>query len=468
MQRFLHPVHPVFDRSLRASGALLAPVALFVAGCRSYESSPLALDAYRATLAAREASAPEVAEFARSIAPTGDGAEAAPFDATDGLSVSEAELVALVFNAGLREARLAAGVAAASAANAGRWDDPTIGVDITRILDGGDWEAIGGFSLTVPLSGRLEIEKAQAGAEQAVALERVAAEEWRVRAEVRGRFAAVAAAEARLAAAVAFVGRLEEIVRVVEAMEARGEVARIEWRLFAIERAEALSARAALEAELEHARLDLARVLGLVRVPTLSIAGIGDEIDAPRRLAPEDSDESPEVRVARAEYLVAERALELEIRRQWPDLVVGPGYGKQDGDRQFELGLSVPIPVLSANARAIAEAESARELARARVEHAVARFILDAAEAEAHAVHAIERRTRIEREIVPLVDAQQEEVRRVVALGGEVSAIVVLESIKKQHAMRLELIDARLEEADARIRLDALAGDAPAGAEVKP
>ncbi|MFM7132884.1 MAG: hypothetical protein ACKO0W_01055, partial [Planctomycetota bacterium] len=105
--------HPAF--------ALSISVAL-AGGCRSYGPSPLALDAHEATFVARDASASEVAEFARSLAPAGAGAAA--FDPSDGLSVGEAEIVALVFNPDLRERRLAAGIAAAGAAHAADWDDP--------------------------------------------------------------------------------------------------------------------------------------------------------------------------------------------------------------------------------------------------------------------------------------------------------------------------------------------------------
>ncbi|MFM7135267.1 MAG: TolC family protein, partial [Planctomycetota bacterium] len=209
---------PTSRSSFRQPALALSLAVALAGGCRSYGPSPLALDAHEATFIAREASASEVTEFARSLAPAGAGASA--FDPSDGLAVREAEIVALVFNPDLRERRLAAGIAAAGAAHAADWDDPRVGLDLTRILDGGDWEAIGSLSLTIPISGRLEIEKARADAEHLVALEELARDEWLVRAEVRRRFALVAAAAARVAAGEVHLARIEEIDALVRTLEA--------------------------------------------------------------------------------------------------------------------------------------------------------------------------------------------------------------------------------------------------------
>ncbi len=75
-----------------------------------------------------------------------------------------------------------------------------------------------------------------------------------------------------------------------------------------------------------------------------------------------------------AEYEVAERTFELEIRKQYPDLQIGPGYGLEDGQDQVLMGLSLPLPVLNANRQAIARAEANRSVARASVEAALERL----------------------------------------------------------------------------------------------
>ena len=63
------------------------------------------------------------------------GAEApATFSFGDGLTPAEGEVLALFYNAELRQARLEAGVALANFENAGLWDDPEFGFDGAEIL----------------------------------------------------------------------------------------------------------------------------------------------------------------------------------------------------------------------------------------------------------------------------------------------------------------------------------------------
>ena len=132
-------------------------------GCRTYQPKPVDLDAAERAFDGREPAAllstPSLAEFARAL---GEGPErTSSFDPSDGLSIDEAAAVALVFNRDLRLARLEAGVVRASAENAGLWRDPVLGVDLSDVLAGtaNGLEAVVSVGLTLPLSGRLELEK---------------------------------------------------------------------------------------------------------------------------------------------------------------------------------------------------------------------------------------------------------------------------------------------------------------------
>jgi outer membrane protein TolC len=122
----------------------------------------------------------------------------------------------------------------------------------------------------------------------------------------------------------------------------------------------------AVEAERE-ADVHLRDLMGLPPgpEPRFSSGGwpvaVGDDGDDWKR-------RSLEIALRSAEYEAAERRLELEIRRQYPDLGVGPGYGTDQGDRRFLFDVSIPIPLWNANAGAIAEAEAIREGARTRFE----------------------------------------------------------------------------------------------------
>lgn len=75
-----------------------------------------------------------------------------------------------------------------------------------------------------------------------------------------------------------------------------------------------------------------------------------------------------DVRAALERYAASQSALQLQIARQWPDIRLGPGFEWNPqlvDDRQWELGLSLPLPVLNRNQGPIAEARARRALAAA-------------------------------------------------------------------------------------------------------
>ena len=76
----------------------------------------------------------------------------------------------------------------------------------------------------------------------------------------------------------------------------------------------------------------------------------------------------PEVLDALARYEAAEAALRLEVARQYPDLSIGPGYQDNQGQHQFSLGISLPLPILDQNQGPIAKARAARQVAAADFE----------------------------------------------------------------------------------------------------
>jgi outer membrane protein TolC len=189
------------------------------------------------------------------------------------------------------------------------------------------------------------------------------------------------------------------------------------------------------------------------------------EFASSARLAPESRDAAlaairdtnPAVLVARADYETAERTLEEEIRKQWPDLDLAPGYGEQDGDREFVLGIGVVLPVLNGNRAGIAMAEAKREAARGRAESELRRVLGALLAAEERLAQSVGRREALEKTLVPLVEAQYAETREVARLG-EVKTLVLLESLKQQLEVRNEVTAARREEALAAIDVDELLG----------
>lgn len=465
MHRLFRLSAHVRSRMRFGSLSMVGLVALVAGGCQSYERRPLDMAGHHAAFLARTPESPEVKAFAEGLAARSP--DITVFDPADGVTCAEAEVIALVFNAELRLARLRAGVTRATAENAGLWEDPTIGVDLTRIVESTPepWKVFTSVGITIPISGRLEIEKQRAGIEHAAELARIAQREWSVRMSVRRAWSEWSALEAQLAATRDFLSRVDQILAVVDKMEQAGEIARTEARLFRIEKATKASDLAVLESRAHESDLRLRQLMGMSPDAPFRFHAVG--VGPARAGALQSTDaanlerRSPAMLVAAAEYEAAEKALELEVRKQYPDLHIGPGYGREDGQDQVLLGLSIPIPILNANRQRIAEAQAQRELARAGVEATLEQTIAALRAADVRLAGATRRRQTLETEIVPLVDAQYTDARQVARLG-EVNTLVLLESLTRQQQAKVGLVEAARDEAIAAVDLNELFGPEPA------
>ena len=431
-------------------------------GCQSYERRPLDLAATREAWLGRSPSDETARQFADRLAQTEGRGDADKFDPADGLTLAEAEPVALVFNRDLRQARLEANVTRATADHAGLWDDPVLGVDIERIVSGvpDPWVVAGTAGLTIPISGRLAVEKARAGAEYAAELQRLAAQEWATRAALRELWVQWSAETTRLALATELVERLRAVSALAERQEQAGVMSKIDARLFRVELAGSEADVITARARAKVLELQLRDILGLAPgAPVRLIETVAFEPRGTDSAWLQSMMESanPELQAVRGEYDVAEESLRLEVRKQYPDLTIGPGYGTDQGDDRVLLGLQLPLPLWNRNQQGVAQATANREVARGRYENTfehlasrltIAQTRFDAGRAVCEAV---------ELHMLPLADEQDADVRRVAELG-RVDPLLMLQAIKSQYDAKVRLVDARAAEATGGIRLDELIG----------
>lgn len=445
------------------TGLWVIVVVALVAGCQSYQRRPVDLRAHHEEWLARSAAHESVAAFAERLAGPAPGE---PFDPADGLSSREGEIVALVFNRELRLARLRAGVALASAEHAGLWEDPEFEFEIERIIESvpEPWALAASVGITLPVSGRLAVEADRAEAAHLAELRRVAAREWQVRLAVRSAWLVWSAQRQRVELLRQLLEQFEPLLSIVDQLEAAGELSRAEARLLRIERATRASALQVAVMEAEQMELELKALMGLS--PPAPALLLPESLALSQPVFEGDGHEAlvarnPELDALRAEYEVAEQALRLEVRGQYPDIIIGPGAGVEDGEERVLLGLALPIPLWNRNQRAVAVATAERALAAAAVETelerlsgllAIARLQRDVAEAQ---------RRALEDEIIPMVEQQDAETRRIAELG-EVDTFLLLENLTRLHDTKSALIEALLAEARAGLRIVELIGPAPA------
>ena len=427
--------------------SVLIVVPLVLSACQRYTPAPLDLAAHHAAIYARDISDGRVGEYARRLAETGR-VPLTPYDPADGLSLDEAEVVALMFNPDLRLARLRAEVPRVGAAEAGRWEDPELGVDAERIIESVEhpWVLGGTLSFTVPLSGRLGVERQKAGAEAAAEELRALAAERRVVAELRADWVEWSATVERAALTRKVIEELDGLVTRADRLREAGELDPIDARLLRLERSKQAARLYGHDADARAGETRVKARLGLA--PAADVRLVPSLYAPPPQLPADQQAESsvadhPRLRIVRAEYEVAERALELEVRKQYPDLRIGGGFGTDEGEERVLFGAGLPLPILNANRRAIAEARASREAARGAAEAEYERLLAELAAARSLFDGARARLNHVEGELGPLADQQVDDARRL-GRAGDFNALVLLEAIRTAHEARLEIVDARL------------------------
>ena len=243
----------------------------------------------------------------------------------------------------------------------------------------------------------------------------------------------------------------------LEKLETLGAVNRTERRLFALELAALDALRTEALLEVAEQRTSLLALLGLPHeAASLLLASACDTTDASFFEASDVVghliENNTQLAVRFAQYSVAEEALRLEIRKQFPDIVIGSGYATEFNDRRVMFGLSVPLPILNANKAGIARAYAQRALVReqaAMTFESISREFASAVEIHALASSQLK---AFETSTIPLLEAQQQDITRLAALG-EVDLLLVLQTATRERAARIQLLNLRL--ALARATIDA-------------
>lgn len=443
-----------------------------LSGCQPYAPKPLDSAAHLAEWSARSLDSDDVRQFAArlgSAPPTGYPGTPGVTDANE-LRLVDAELVALAFNPELRRARARAAVALAGAEHAGLWNDPSLSFDVLRVVESipDPWVIGGVVGFTIPLSGRLGVQKALAAAEHDLELRRVAEAEWSTVARFRTTWAEWSATCVEADLVRDLVHQFDAIMLVVDRLETAQSLSRIEGRLLRMERASRRSELLLLDSRSEQLELELKSSMGLVPEAALSLQPqvAADFTDPPGDPLVILDQRSPALATRRAAYQTAEHDLHLQIRKQYPDLQIGPAYEWDEGQNKIGLGAGLPLPLLNANRQGITVARAEREAARIEYESAHERLVSAYRQAQRQLAATSAARHAIEQDLLPLAEAQIVDGRRLAELG-ELNVLLTLESLVRAHDVKVQLINARLTEAQAVFRLQELLGPDPRSSETE-
>jgi cobalt-zinc-cadmium efflux system outer membrane protein len=441
------------------SGSLIfLYIAFFFAGCQSYEPAPLDIDSYRSSLEKRLINIEPITAFASRIAPTGE--VPVQFDTSDGISPSEGEVIALFYNPELRIARLEASAALANYETSGLWKDPVFGFNGAEISSPSQPFQFGLMAnVSIPLSGRLKVEKARAGTMYETQLMKLINEEWNIRSELRQQWVKWTTAALQVPLIQEVIVQLEKIISIADSLVEVGEINRVEYRLLTVELASYKVK--ATEATLHLLEEELALV-GLMGLPADSVDYLIATFPNRQTTVVEDEtarliDANTELAILFAEYKTAEETLRLEIKKQFPDIEFGSGYGSEFNDHRVLFGLSIPLSIWNRNQAGIANARAQREVARAEAETVFARIFRELTLANTSLLIKKTQRLLYENDIIPMLKDQSTDIIQIVELG-EVDTFVLLETVTRQYDAKNQLLQLQADEINASIDVHRILG----------
>lgn len=199
---------------------------------------------------------------------------------------------------------------------------------------------------------------------------------WRVRSNLRSSLLDSVAAQERKVLLETQAATQEQIVKLLIQQAEVGAIAAPELAPARVALAKSQADLAGAQRQLVETRVRLADAIG---VPVAALEGIslnfdltqipaGDNLTSAlvRRTALQSR---TDILSALADYEASQAVLQTEIAKQYPDLHLGPGYifnAGSAGDSQWELGLTIELPVLNRNQGPIAEAKANRATIAAR------------------------------------------------------------------------------------------------------
>ncbi len=441
--------------------AVCVAVLISFGGCRTVPERPIDARARLAAIRAQAVDVEPVQAFAARLAEARGGG-AVRVEPSDGVTLEEAEVIALWFNADLRVLRFEAERIGALARTAGRWDDPALEIaNGAKWFDGAidsSWIGSGSLSVTIPLSGRPRAERRMRSAEHRESLLAVAGTEWHTLTALREAWIRWSAAIARHRLLDEHVQLVSRFAKSTDDLERVGEVDFATARMFQLDRIRKQAQLDAAAFDEQQLRTAVLAIMGLVpEAPVELMDGMAvAQVESSGKTESRDPILGhPDVVRALAAYDTAERRVRLEVRKQFPDITFSPGFDAERDETAVLLGLGFPIPVWNANRQGIAESVAEREVAQARVDAALLHAAAELAEARAALSAGQVRRQRLVGEAAPEADqllVRSTELLRV----GEADFTVLFQALTLAFEVKAEILDAIAEEETAATRHSAL------------
>jgi outer membrane protein TolC len=322
----------------------------------------------------------------------------------------------------------------------------------------------GSIGFTIPLGKRLrrqtELNRALAEVARVHALARFR----ELYLELRSRYAELAISRQRLTTRREIAASAEKTLSAGRQLVQAGQANAMDVALFELELQRSLAEVLTVERELVEAEGKLSKMLGVHferfrELPERTLPVLPDAVPSLEQLREQLILNHTELARLRSQYEASERALRLEISKQFPDLQIGPNWENEVGERKTVIGLTlgIELPLFDRNQQGIAEAKKKREEIRAKYEAEAKRALAELERAQRDLELARRNTTLMRGKILPLARTNVELARRSLQ-AGSIDALRLLDAERSEREILIEALTADLEECSAWVGLEQAVG----------
>ena len=294
--------------------------------------------------------------------------EASSVDSPTSITQNQARQIGLVMNPDLNKARLKLASSNEVARQSGWWNDPSFSWDIEQVLQENTVNMSGSLGFTIPVTGLPALEKK-------VAEQYKEADFWTLRQAELDFLSSLDQAWSKLAVTqrrkTVIRERLNAIRRengMIEQLIGAGEVDFSSRQVASQRMNDAIrELQTVTETELEQ-KMELVKLMGLHPSAVRKLGFLTKQnfqlpaaVPAP---GPSALTASPKIKAQLATYATTETLFKTEIRRQYPELELGPSFTRDEGEKEVGGEIGFNLPLWNRNRKAIAEARGTRDLSR--------------------------------------------------------------------------------------------------------
>lgn len=421
--------------------ALLSVSLLALQGCQTYSPAPVDLAEYDRHWAEVSANTESLSDFAQGLLPT--KAMSDQFNLTDGVSLQEAQLLTLLFNSDLARMRIESDFPLAGKSQRTLWPDPELELEFEPVSNSvnDDWLLNAKLGVVLPLSLRLGTELDKANSQHQAELAKLVKAETDQMNEILELWVKLFVVQQKQQVMKEHLAGLEEVIDRAGQSLSMTTITAADLQSLALNAASIKLNLLDLRESETDLKMQLLTRMGLKHNAPITLQlGLPSHEEEPiNSLWPELLQaNSSSVRLAFANYAVAEQSLKLEIKKQYPDLIIGPIY--QEGESGLGLGLTSLLPLLKGNTTAIETARLARDAARVELEGSYQRSLnaLQSIQQRLDLLH--EQEMFINDRMAPMLDQQFENIWQSIQLGTT-NILLLTNALKQRLENKLALLE---------------------------